>query len=379
MLNAAGLNLYDLVSAAVMLHKEAATDGGEYQGPCPWCGGEDRFHVWPDAERPHYWCRQCDRQGDTIQWLRDHDGLSFPEAAQLVGKPLDTARAARTLTPPRRLPTPDAAPPSTVWQARGCAVLAATQTLLQGDGGAAARAYLQSRGLTDATIAAAGIGYCPADKWSAPEAWGLDGKKIYLSAGIVIPHQAAGHLWGLNVRRLDGREPKYVKPRGSVGALYGADQLAGHPVVVLVEGELDALLLRQEAGDLVDVVTRGSASAPLGPRWLWALRHARRVLVAYDTDVAGVKGAAALEGLSARVRVARPFGANDFTEMHQSGGDLRAWVQAQLARHGPTALAAETPAARVCIQCEAAPVAAHRQWICATCDQANQRRFGGAE
>ena len=49
-----------------------------------------------------------------------------------------------------------------------------------------------------------------------------------------------------------------------------------------------------------------------------ALAEARRVLVAYDADVAGVKGAAALAGLAGRVRITRPLGAKDLTEMHRA-------------------------------------------------------------
>ena len=30
--------------------------GGEYKGPCPNCGGTDRFHVRMDGV---YWCRVC--------------------------------------------------------------------------------------------------------------------------------------------------------------------------------------------------------------------------------------------------------------------------------------------------------------------------------
>jgi len=39
--------------------------GDEYAGPCPFCGGEDRFRVWRD--KGNYWCRpgpgHCGREG----------------------------------------------------------------------------------------------------------------------------------------------------------------------------------------------------------------------------------------------------------------------------------------------------------------------------
>lgn len=58
------------------------TGTGHYNGPCPWCGGVDRFVVWSESDR--YWCNQCHRKGDAIQFLRDYHGLSFHEAKQRV-------------------------------------------------------------------------------------------------------------------------------------------------------------------------------------------------------------------------------------------------------------------------------------------------------
>ena len=57
------MNLVDLIGRDTTLRKVASTHGGEYAGPCPWCGGEDRFRVWPYADRPGYWCRQCGKNG----------------------------------------------------------------------------------------------------------------------------------------------------------------------------------------------------------------------------------------------------------------------------------------------------------------------------
>lgn len=81
--------LLELVERDTPLKRTATTGGGEYTGPCPWCGGRDRFHVWP--EKGNFWCRGCNRKGDTIQYLRDFRGLSFREACKVVGKELDVA------------------------------------------------------------------------------------------------------------------------------------------------------------------------------------------------------------------------------------------------------------------------------------------------
>lgn len=50
----------------------------EYCSPCPFCGGTDRLRCWPARDR--FWCRQCGKKGDVVQFLRDRDGLTFVEA-----------------------------------------------------------------------------------------------------------------------------------------------------------------------------------------------------------------------------------------------------------------------------------------------------------
>lgn len=64
----------------VLKHKS----GGEYATSCPYCGGTDRFCVWPEKDRG--WCRQCEKNPDSIQLLRDLDGLTFKEAKEALGR-----------------------------------------------------------------------------------------------------------------------------------------------------------------------------------------------------------------------------------------------------------------------------------------------------
>ena len=53
----------------------------EWAGPCPWCGGTDRFHVW---DRGNYWCRpgpgHCGKSG----WLDEMDGTNPPTKEQIL-------------------------------------------------------------------------------------------------------------------------------------------------------------------------------------------------------------------------------------------------------------------------------------------------------
>lgn len=52
------------------LRRVARTNGGEWAGPCPLCGGEDRLRVWPTPRQgsARAWCRRCRASGDALAW-----------------------------------------------------------------------------------------------------------------------------------------------------------------------------------------------------------------------------------------------------------------------------------------------------------------------
>jgi 5S rRNA maturation endonuclease (ribonuclease M5) len=70
-----------LASRGFILHKKTAK---ESSSPCPFCGGTDRFCIWPDDNRA--WCRGCGWAGDDIQFYIDKDGMSFKDAATKAGR-----------------------------------------------------------------------------------------------------------------------------------------------------------------------------------------------------------------------------------------------------------------------------------------------------
>ncbi len=109
-----------------------------------------------------------------------------------------------------------------------------------------------------------------------------------------------------------------------------ADLLKGAKAALFCEGEFDALLAQQEAEPLVAAVTLGSAGNRLNSRWLGDLVTCPILLVAYDMDEAGEKGAARLRALSQRMQpVHVPWG-KDLTEFHQQGGNLYSWLAREL-------------------------------------------------
>jgi primase-helicase-like zinc-binding protein len=58
------------------LRRVASTNGGEWAGPCPLCGGEDRLRAWPTPGEgsARAWCRQCEFSGDALDWATKLDG-----------------------------------------------------------------------------------------------------------------------------------------------------------------------------------------------------------------------------------------------------------------------------------------------------------------
>lgn len=300
-------------------------------GPAPLRGGRAHlwkcpFHneqkgyslaVWADGYRCF---GACDTSGDAIDWLMNYRRLSFAQAvAVLGGRVEDRPRRER-----KCLKSPSE-PPEWSWQHRAERIVNQAEEMLWSDMGEPALNYLIGRGLTTRTIRSARLGYVPGDfrGWRLIE--GMD-----VPCGITIPWFASGALWAVKVRRAYGT-PKYQQIKGgNVNGLYGADGLADREVVLFCEGEFDALIAGQEAGELVAAVTLSSATAMLSSRWYAELTHCHTMLVAYDRDPAGEKGTQRLLSLSPRFREITVPQGNDISNFYLNGGDVYGWVEAQL-------------------------------------------------
>jgi len=262
-------------------------------------------------------CFGCGRSGDAIDWLREREGLSFQGACeQLVALELPSV----SKTTMSHLPCPSSV--STVeWQEQAQQVVDACQSALWSEAGTRARTWLNRRGLVDETVQHWELGFNPCDRKLF---------NLWVPRGIIIPCLVFDEVCYLKVRRAAGH-PKYTQVSGGQVALFGADTLAGRDVAVITEGEFDAMLLHQEAGDLVGVATLGSASTRLPDAWMPYLLGMRRLLVAYDTDAAGAEGAAMWEAVTVRAQRLLPLVGKDVTDFYLAGGDLRAWIQFALA------------------------------------------------
>lgn len=369
------IDLLSLAQRYTTLRHVAATGGGEYAGPCPLCGGRDRFHIQPATNR--WFCRHCtggpeqDGWKDAIDLQMRLSGQSFTEAVQsLTGAA--HVQAVRQLTtnrppnPPSHPIRPDGPPPEQ-WQKRGQALAERAQEALWGQAGSIAlewqetdplsgeirvrrispRDWLAERGLEAATLQSAQIGFIPLDWRDSPVNWGLDGRPVFLPRGIVIPSSMQETLWSLKIRRPAGK-PKYTQVRGGRPALYLADTLLPAPeAVCITEGEFDALLLRQclqHASNprwrSLGVITLGSNSTYLTlDRWARYLYPVKYFLLLYDQDGKSDSAVRFWQGLSARTRQVKwrnlRSGDKDLTDYHRSGGrllDLVSWAITQIGR-----------------------------------------------
>lgn len=93
--------------------------GTEWAGPCPWCGGTDRFVVTVDGGQDgkgRYFCRQCGVKGYASDFLEQFHKMTRQEAREALGLPdgktfTSAADKPKAATRPEVLmPVPDSAP-----------------------------------------------------------------------------------------------------------------------------------------------------------------------------------------------------------------------------------------------------------------------------
>lgn len=214
---------------SIHLDRAASTHGGEYAGPCPKCGGRDRFRCWPEeGEGGRWWCREENIGGDCIQYLRDMRGMPYQDACSFLGRdpgPMDGEK--RPVSRPQWEPR-EIISPADDWVKKCSAFVEWSQNQLWSKEGESTLEWLKAeRGLSDEIIKAFHLGWNPQDVWRERKSWGLpdelkpDGKakKLWLPGGVIIPYYAGKALQRARIRRFDPEQ-------GHVTALY-RDQLQG--------------------------------------------------------------------------------------------------------------------------------------------------------
>lgn len=294
--------------------KVAGTHGGEWACPCPACGGKDRFRFWPaQGEGGTWYCRQCDKGGDSIQFLREFEGLSYTEACRRLG--VERAAAPTSIMPRADKeerpwePSPTPADPGPVWQEHAAKLLDYAHAKLLADEDR--MMWLAMRGIFPDAVERFRLGWLPGENgkdcyhrdrgaWGLPPETNARGRKksLWIPAGLVVPALTEdGAVRRLRIRRTDearerfGAEMKYVVvPGSSMRPLLLRPEARAF---VVVEAELDAMACvaaAMDAGLDVGVFAAGTNMGRPDAAAHAVLRRALCILVALDFDQPDEKG-----------------------------------------------------------------------------------------
>jgi len=120
--------------------------------------------------------------------------------------------------------------------------------------------------------------------------------------------------------------PKYWYDKGGFSFLFGAEFIKDEPVVVITEGELDALVLWSHN---IPAVSSTGGAMTFNEEWVQLL-EGKQVYICYDNDKAGCTGAVRTLTMIPRANVIllpNIGDLKDITEYYAIGGDLRNLMQ----------------------------------------------------
>jgi DNA primase len=305
--------LSTLVGRTVKLQKA----GREWKACCPF-HNEKTPSFYVNDDKGFWHCFGCGVHGDAIRWLTDARGLPFMDAVK------ELAEAAGM-----DVPAPDPRSQERAERAAGLyEVMESAQRWFEerlgGIEGAEARAYLEKRGISEATRRRFGFGFAPDARGKLKAALKGFGNEKLVEAGLLIApdderepydrfrgrltfpiRDRRGRVIAFSARILGAGEPKYLNspdtPLFDKGrTLFNIDKAAAASRqanrVVVVEGQMDVIALDQ-AGIGEAVAPLGTALTEMQLALLWRLSPCP--LVCFDGDSAGQKAAirAALRAL----------------------------------------------------------------------------------
>jgi len=326
-----------------IFEKVSSGKGGVYKGPCPMCGGDDRFTVTPnDSYGGSYICNQCDFAGDKIKYLRDFRGMSYFEAcAELNIKPKLTYQTSRDLLDkqnkphePKEIPNP---PPT--WQKKSTDLTFAFYKNLLSAPGKQYRDFLtKEKSLTIQTIQKARLGFNPSGMKFIKQIFGLpeipdDKNTVWIALGIVIPYFLNEQLIRNRVRQ-ENPSPgfgRYLMQTGSSSTffIYPNWEPLGLKPVVIVEAELDGWLLWQECSDLINVIASGSSNNYPCIISDGRIKDCSQVYVWGDNDEAGSKMNSWYEKQYSAIPIHTSIG-EDVSHASSRGLNIREFIIQQL-------------------------------------------------
>jgi DNA primase len=287
--------------------------GANWMACCPF--HQEKTPSFTVSTKGFFYCFGCNAKGNVFGFVMQYENVTFPEAIKIVaektGVPLpqmiDDSRFEA-----RKQETNE------IVQLNSWAAEWWENQLQENNAEAkAARDYIESRGITDETRKVFRLGYAP-DRWDALlnflkqkgatdsqiEKSGLVSKnengKVYdrFRGRVIFPVlDVQGRPVAFGARILGAGEPKYLnspetavytKGKHLYGLYQSREEIRKKKFVILVEGYLD-LIIPYQFGVRNVVASLGTALTPEQSKLL--ARFARKVVVNYDGDSAGVKAA----------------------------------------------------------------------------------------
>lgn len=301
-------DIVDVVSEHVSLKKK----GREMVGLCPF-HQDHRPSMYVNPSKQIFKCFACGAGGDVLKFVQMREGLTFPQAverlAERAGIQLKAVRSAR----PQGRPQEGQINPNTLAKLNDWAAKFFQASLNDPQQGKVARDYLAQRQISAESIAHWRIGVAPNASNAlaqAAAAKGIPARLLQpggLSGGtgqdkfvnrLMFPiTDVSGRVIAFGGRTLNDVGAKYINSPTTPlfdksNTLYGLEQ-ARHEIVatgtaVVVEGYTDVIMAHQFGCNNV-VATLGTSFTTGHGRIL--RRYAKRVVLVFDSDVAGMAAA----------------------------------------------------------------------------------------
>lgn len=299
-------DIVDVVAEHVSLKRK----GREMVGLCPF--HEDHtpsMNVSPTKQI--FKCFACGAGGDVIKFVQMRENLSFPQALERLAERAGIQIESRRSAPQRRESGSDV-DPNTLARLNTWAMKNFQQWLSDPERGRVARDYLASRQISPDSIAQWNLGVAPNAVDALSKAAGAKVPARLLQQGgftagngqdkfvnrLMFPiTDATGRVVGFGGRTLSDAGAKYVNSPTTPlfdksNTLYGLER-ARHQIVatgtaIVVEGYTDVIMAHQFGCTNV-VATLGTSFTAGHGRML--RRYAKRVVLMYDSDIAGMEAA----------------------------------------------------------------------------------------
>ncbi|MGQ1890228.1 DNA primase [Thermophagus sp. OGC60D27] len=338
--------IVDVVSEFVNLKRR----GVNYIGLCPFHNEKTpSFIVSPS--KGIFKCFGCGKGGNAVNFLMEHEQISFVESIKILGKKFHIPVEDKVLTPEEVAHQTER---ESMLIVTGFAAKYFEERLHHSDEGKSVGiGYLRERGFRDDIIQKFGLGYSPESKDAFTrealrkgfkleflEKTGLtivrdDYKADRFRGRVIFPiHSLAGKVIGFGGRvlRTDAKTAKYLnspeseiyhKSRILYGMYQARQEIARQDRCILVEGYTDVLSFHQ-AGIHNVVASSGTALTPDQIRLI--ARFTKNLTIIYDGDAAGIKASlrgidlVLEEGLNVKV-VLLPDGEDPDSYSKKLGGD----------------------------------------------------------